>query len=461
MQPHATSANAAGRHRPKTLTVFAAAFAAGAVLAYGVNRVVDVHVVQVEPQVESEPIFVALRSLPQGSPVTVWDVALKDWPKAMLPTTALKADASLEGMILRHPVREGQPLLSVQLVRDGAVPLGATLAALPAAAAPAAEQFIAAPPAEPAPASRPATPASPPEQAAEQTANQAPVAAVAEPGTAVAEASAPAIVSGTATPVNMDVATVTHDLPATTAKEPGSPFVAAGSTTAEEPTTSLMSRFLAPSSTDVDEREPVPAVAAPSGDAPTVATADAPVPLPNPTPVPMPTPLHAPTPVAVNADPVTPLVAPVPALPSTDLEGPLAHVGKVRPAPPTTTASVLDRTAAAAPPATTARLPRHHLVIPERIALAADASFTQPRQPQQQQQTAPGGDRTARVAPPSRDAAATGTAGPTRSGSRQPMTTKPSGRKQQPVSPPGAKPQQSSPRGLNAWLPQVSGGRQR
>ena len=132
MQSHATTSDpSTRRHRPKTLTVFAAAFAAGAVLAYGVNRVVDVHVVQVEPQVESEPIFVALRSLPQGSPVTVWDVALKDWPKAMLPTTALKADASLEGFVLRHAVREGQPLLSVQLVRDTGTLPAAAVAALP------------------------------------------------------------------------------------------------------------------------------------------------------------------------------------------------------------------------------------------------------------------------------------------------------------------------------------------
>jgi pilus assembly protein CpaB len=104
-------------HRPKALTVFATAFVAGAVAAVGVNRALDIHLAQAKPQIECEPIFVALRSLPQGTPVTIWDVALRDWPKAMLPTSALRAQDRFEGMILRHPVREGQPLLSLQLAK--------------------------------------------------------------------------------------------------------------------------------------------------------------------------------------------------------------------------------------------------------------------------------------------------------------------------------------------------------
>lgn len=102
--------------RPTALTVFTAAFVAGAVAAVGINRALDVHLAQAKPQVECEPIFVALRDLAQGSPVTIWDVALRDWPKAMLPTTALRAEDRFEGMLVKHPVREGQPLLSVQLV---------------------------------------------------------------------------------------------------------------------------------------------------------------------------------------------------------------------------------------------------------------------------------------------------------------------------------------------------------
>ena len=104
-------------HRPKAATVFAAAFIAGAAAAFGVNRALDVHLAQSKPQVESEPIFVALRSLPQGSMVTVWDVALRDWPKAMMPMAAVRSHDSFDGQILKHPLREGQPLLTVQLVK--------------------------------------------------------------------------------------------------------------------------------------------------------------------------------------------------------------------------------------------------------------------------------------------------------------------------------------------------------
>ncbi|NBU41126.1 MAG: hypothetical protein EBS51_10065, partial [Planctomycetia bacterium] len=113
-QSHEPSAK---RHRPATPTVFGAAFVAGAVAAFGINSFFDAHVARSRPQVESEPIFVALRSLPQGAPVTVWDVALRDWPRAMLPESALRAEDRFEGCVLRHPLREGQPLLSVQLAR--------------------------------------------------------------------------------------------------------------------------------------------------------------------------------------------------------------------------------------------------------------------------------------------------------------------------------------------------------
>jgi hypothetical protein len=102
-------------HRPRAITVFAAAFVAGAAAAVGVNRTLDVRMAQAKPRVESESIFVALRSLPQGSPVTVWDVALRDWPKAMMPATALRASDTFSGHVLKHPLREGQPLLSIQL----------------------------------------------------------------------------------------------------------------------------------------------------------------------------------------------------------------------------------------------------------------------------------------------------------------------------------------------------------
>jgi hypothetical protein len=131
-----TSKQSGRGHRPRAATVFAAAFIAGAAAAFGVNRALDLHLAQSKPRVESEPIFVALRSLPQGSAVTVWDVALRDWPKAMMPAAALRPQDSFEGTVLKHPIREGQPLLAFQLVKaptEGDRQMaGAVPAALPA-----------------------------------------------------------------------------------------------------------------------------------------------------------------------------------------------------------------------------------------------------------------------------------------------------------------------------------------
>lgn len=104
------------RHRPRAVTILTTAFLAGAAASVALNQALDVHLSQRKPVVESEPIFVAMRSLPVGAPVTVWDVALKNWPKAMLPTQALRVGDSFEGMLLKTPLREGQPLLSAQLV---------------------------------------------------------------------------------------------------------------------------------------------------------------------------------------------------------------------------------------------------------------------------------------------------------------------------------------------------------
>lgn len=138
MSTNGRTAKQSGKgHRPRATTVFAAAFIAGAAAAFGVNRALDVHIAQSKPRVESEPIFVALRSLPQGASVTVWDVALRDWPKAMMPAAALRPKDSFDGAVLKHPIREGQPLLAFQLVKAPAAGdtqmVGAPAAALPAA----------------------------------------------------------------------------------------------------------------------------------------------------------------------------------------------------------------------------------------------------------------------------------------------------------------------------------------
>ena len=346
---------ASARHRPKSFTVFAAAFIAGAAAAVGVNRVLDVQLAQRRPQVECEPIFVALRTLPQGAPVTVWDVALKDWPKAMLPSSALRAGDTFDGYVLRHAVREGQPLLAVQLVKSGAA----------AAASPVAPETFtpAVPAASPTPPPATSTQADP-WMPAESIVQPAPT-----PPTPVAQ-----------------VPTTPATLPATTpATTPASN---------DKPAEVVTNTVATPSATDRSSDRtsaPLPA-AAPADD--TVAAAPAPA-----------APAAAPTepatvPTEPEAAPIAPATAPTiaatlqPMPPSpTDIDPPVrseptpglaidpdemaeAVATDVQTMPSVMTAKGQPTTPATRPTASDAG---RYLVVPERIALQADTSFTTPR----------------------------------------------------------------------------------
>jgi nicotinate-nucleotide--dimethylbenzimidazole phosphoribosyltransferase len=334
------------RYRPSSVSVFAAAFVAGAVVAFGLNRMLDTHMAQSRPQVESVPIFVALRSLPQGAPVTVWDVALRDWPKAMLPTTALGAEDSFEGMVLKHPLREGQPLLSVQLMRSEAQ---ATADSRPG------EVFAAPAPAAAAAIRKPSQP-----EPDLWTPAASPTAEVVAPQPAVAAIEAP---QQPVQPVPQPV---------------------------EEPQPA--------------EQLPTVAIAAtPVEDAPAVAVAD-PAPVTVPSAVDLPTEPEASTLVSdevseavIEDAPAQPTLAesvpPVPASPLIDIEQTLKAVSNRSPAfteapyaGPTVAESVLTTgpTVAATPSDSassdnaSAPLPLRYLVVPERIAVEADASFAAP-----------------------------------------------------------------------------------
>jgi hypothetical protein len=319
------------RHRPKSFTVFAAAFIAGAAAAVGVNRVLDVQLAQRRPQVECEPIFVALRPLPQGAPVTVWDVALKDWPKAMLPSSALRSGDTFEGCVLRHPVREGQPLLSVQLVRSGATASGTVAAEtftapVPAAATAAPSTSTQSDPWMPAESvGQPPAAASPP---VAQTPSPAPVRAETPRPSAVT----PESVAPSATPDSIAATTEATPPEATTAATEAATPVAEPSPApapASEPTTVVAEAGPAPSSpTDIE-----PTTTAPTAAAPTVADQD-----------------------------------------DDDLSEAVATDVQSMPSVMTTNGQPV---AESARPSTGDA--GRYLVVPERIALQADTSFTTPR----------------------------------------------------------------------------------
>jgi len=333
MSAETTSTAAPVRHRPKSFTVFAAAFIAGAAAAVGVNRVLDVQLAQRRPQVECEPIFVALRPLAQGAPVTVWDVALKDWPKAMLPSSALRAGDTFEGYVLRHPVREGQPLLTVQLVKSGVATASTVVTETFTPAVPAASTVPTAPPST----STQADPWMPSELIGQLTpAPATPVAQVAPVATAPQdEAREPQGVNETADVVKRDKPT-----------QPSSTDVV----TTSPPAPNTEQPVVAPEAAEPTPVEPQLA--------PTIASAAQPMP-PSPTDIDPPTRPQPTVGVENDLDEMTEAVA-------TDVQSmPSVMKASGQPVAQSTRPSTGDA--------------GRYLVVPERIALQADTSFTTPR----------------------------------------------------------------------------------
>ena len=95
----ATPSPTATRHRPKSLTVFAAAFIAGAAAAVGVNRVLDVHLAQRRPQVECERMTsrLLLRSL------AAWSGLSFGIPERLCGTRAYQVPRRLDTTFVAHP----------------------------------------------------------------------------------------------------------------------------------------------------------------------------------------------------------------------------------------------------------------------------------------------------------------------------------------------------------------------
>ena len=407
-------------HRPRAITVFAAAFVAGAAAAVGVNRALDVRLAQSKPRVESEAIFVALRSLPQGAPVTVWDVALRDWPKAMMPASALRASDTFSGHVLKHPLREGQPLLSIQLAPTGQ------------GAQPAAEPTTFPPPAAYTNASTPVVPRA----EGDLWSPAEPVAAQATPST---QQLAPTVVSPAISPVAVQPVEATP----TTTSIAIAPSIEPSLAAAPAATPTQL-----PSQDTVSPQEPsAPTEPAPIEPTATVAAADEPA---------MATDTTEATPAAELVS--TPSTVPQPqagpeATAAADITPPPAPLAV---APPTPAAPV------------SGPRPRHlrYLVVPESIATQADASFAaRPAAPEQPvaepTQTAPqtasrSGSNAVRPLPSTTSADRSGQGRSSQSGP-QGKTPQRQGRQAQPASP--GTPGNAAPQRLGAVMfPNLSAG---
>lgn len=354
-------------HRPRAVTVFAAAFVAGAAAAVGVNRTLDVRMAQSKPRVESEAIFVALRSLPQGSPVTVWDVALRDWPKAMMPATALRASDTFSGHVLKHPLREGQPLLSIQLVPSAS---GSQPAADPTSFPPPAAYTQSSTPAAPASGGDLWSPAEPVKAMAQPPVQQsAPHSVSQAPLSQAPLTPAPQIAEPPAAPMQVAVLPREAAVPQEATVPPaGEPVAASDSTPAPE--TALIPDNSTPAVTPA-ENEVFPAAEAIAADpiTPAMPATSDPATVSEQTAV-APTDtaagVVAPSETAAADGEIPEPFAPLPAL--SGALAPLAETPAASPAP----------TAPTAPGDRPRPVHSRFLVVPESIAVQADASFTSP-----------------------------------------------------------------------------------
>ena len=270
--------------------------------------------------------------------MTVWDVALRDWPKAMMPASALRASDTFSGHVLKHPLREGQPLLSIQLAPTGQE------------AQPAAEPTTFPPPAAYTNASTPVAPRT----EGDIWSPAEPVAAQATPST---QQLAPTAVSPAISPVAVQPVEATPPTTSIAIAPSIEPSLAAAPAAAP---TQL------PSQDTVSPQEPsAPTEPAPIEPTATVAAADEPA---------MATDTTEATPAAELVS--TPSTVPQPqAAPegtaAADFAPPPAPLAAVPPTPPA--------------PVNIPR-PTHlrYLVVPESIATQADASFAaRPATPEQ------------------------------------------------------------------------------
>jgi len=113
--------------RPKSILLLVLALACGLVAAIGINQVMANR--SQEPGVahgEMEPIFIALRDVGLGDPITPEVLKLEDWPKSKIPSGALVRLEDIDGRRARTKFFAGEPIIDAKLFAKGEQGSGAT-----------------------------------------------------------------------------------------------------------------------------------------------------------------------------------------------------------------------------------------------------------------------------------------------------------------------------------------------
>ncbi|HEY2839959.1 MAG TPA: Flp pilus assembly protein CpaB [Pirellulales bacterium] len=113
--------------RPKSLLLLALALACGLIAAIGINQVMANRSLQPEAEHgEMTPIFIALRDVGLGDPLTPLVLKLEEWPKSKVPPGAMTKLEDIEGRRARTKFFAGEPIIDGKLFAKGEQGSGAT-----------------------------------------------------------------------------------------------------------------------------------------------------------------------------------------------------------------------------------------------------------------------------------------------------------------------------------------------
>ena len=113
--------------RAKSMALLMLALGCGLVASIGITQVMAKRNIEPSgPAADTVPIFVALKDIPLGEPLSAAIVKQEPWPKDKVPPGALSNIEDVEGRRIRQRLFAGEPILENKLLSKGASAQGAS-----------------------------------------------------------------------------------------------------------------------------------------------------------------------------------------------------------------------------------------------------------------------------------------------------------------------------------------------
>jgi pilus assembly protein CpaB len=113
--------------RAKSLVLLMLALGCGIVASVGITQVMSNRTTEpAAAQAETEQIFVAMKDIPMGDPVSAQAIKLEEWPKGKAPQGAITKLEDIENRRPKSRIFAGSPILENQLLGKGATDQGAS-----------------------------------------------------------------------------------------------------------------------------------------------------------------------------------------------------------------------------------------------------------------------------------------------------------------------------------------------